>query len=134
MCLDEFLLLFDERFVNVRDDTTASNAIKQRDERQPNTNKHKHVKCQRDVRGFDQRIELFVTTNGQLQVTRCDTLHFQIFGSVASQLEHFGGQILQNGRSVHGGSRTDTAARSRTRFQETVDTTDRKLQTGTYGA
>merc|ERR1719197_1988453 len=107
MCLDEFLLLFDERFVNVRDDTTASNG------------------------GFDQRIELFVTTNGQLQVTRCDTLHFQIFGSVASQLEHFGGQILQNGRSVHGGSRTDTAARSRTRFQETVDTTDRKLQTGT---
>lgn len=31
---------------------------------------------------LDQRVQFFVTTNGQLQVTRVDTLHFQIFGCV----------------------------------------------------
>lgn len=62
----------DKGLVNVRNDTTAGN------------------------RCLDQQVELFVSTDGQLQMARIDTLHFQVFASVAGQLEHFGCQILKN--------------------------------------
>ena len=35
-------------------------------------------------RGTDQRVELFVTANRQLQVSWRDALDFQVFGRVAS--------------------------------------------------
>ena len=47
---------------------------------------------------LDERVELLVATDGELQVTRRDTLDAQVLGGVASQLEHLRGQ----GR--HGGS------------------------------
>ena len=59
-----FTLLADERFVDVRNDTAAGNG------------------------GLDEGVQLFVTTDGQLQVPGSDTLHFQIFGSISSQLEN----------------------------------------------
>ena len=50
--------------MDVRDDTTSSNG------------------------GLDQSVQFFVTTDGQLQMTGSDTLHFEILGGVTSQLEH----------------------------------------------
>ena len=47
---------------------------------------------------LDEGVELLVATDGELQVTRRDTLDAQVLGGVASQLEHLRGQ----GR--HGGS------------------------------
>lgn len=35
---------------------------------------------------LDKRVQLFVTTDGELQVTGSDTLHLQVFGGVARQL------------------------------------------------
>ena len=35
-----------------------------------------------------------------LQMSGRDSLHFQIFGSVASQLEDLGSEIFQDGRAV----------------------------------
>lgn len=35
---------------------------------------------------LDKGVQLLVTTNGQLQVARSDTLHFQVFGGVTRQL------------------------------------------------
>jgi len=62
--LDALLLvdLVDERLVNVGDHTTTSNGC------------------------LDEGVQLFVTTDGQLQVTRRDALHLQVFGGVTSQL------------------------------------------------
>ena len=37
---------------------------------------------------LDQTVELFITTDGQLQMTRRDTLHFQIFASITSQFQY----------------------------------------------
>lgn len=48
-------LLANERFVDVWNDTTTGNSC------------------------FDKAVQFFVTTDGQLQMTRGDTLHFQIF-------------------------------------------------------
>ena len=38
--------------------------------------------------GLDQGVQLLVTTNGELQVTGGDTLHLQVLGGVACQLEN----------------------------------------------
>ena len=37
--------------------------------------------------GFDKAVQLFVTTNGKLQVTRSDTFYLQVLGSVSRQFE-----------------------------------------------
>lgn len=53
--------------------------------------------------GADQRIQLFVTANGELEMTRRDTLDFEILGSIASEFEYFGSQVLEDGCDVDSG-------------------------------
>jgi len=59
-----FSLLANERLVDVRDDTTTSNG------------------------SLDQRVQLLVSSDGELEMPGGDPLHLQVLGSVASQLEH----------------------------------------------
>jgi len=56
---------------------------------------------------LNERVQLLITANGQLQVAGGDTLHFEIFRGIASQLENLGGQIFQNGSTVDGGGGAD---------------------------
>jgi hypothetical protein len=51
-CLFGSTLLANERFVNVRNDTTPSDG------------------------GFNQAVELLISTNGELKMARCDTFDF----------------------------------------------------------
>ena len=44
--------------------------------------------------GLDEGVEFFVTTNGKLQVTRCDTLDLEILTSVSGQLQNFCCEVL----------------------------------------
>lgn len=37
---------------------------------------------------LDKRIQLFITTDCKLQVTRSDPLYFEVLGSVTRQLQH----------------------------------------------
>lgn len=67
------LLLAQQRFVDVGNDTTARN------------------------RRLDQRVQLLVATNSQLQVARRDALHLQVFARIAGQFENLRGQVLENG-------------------------------------
>ncbi len=39
---------------------------------------------------FDECIEFFVTSNGKLQMTRRDSLHFEILASVTGQFKYLG--------------------------------------------
>ena len=57
-------LLSDERLVDVRDNTAAGDG------------------------GLDEGVQLFVTANGKLQVPGGDSLHLQVLGGIASQLEN----------------------------------------------
>jgi|EP01047_Picozoa_sp_COSAG01_P043757 hypothetical protein len=93
-----------KRLVDVRDDTTASD------------------------RGLDEGVELLITADGELQVTRRDTLHFEVLGRVASQLEDLGGEVLQDGRAVDGGGGADAALGNDGVLEEAVDTADRELR------
>uniref|UniRef100_A0A0E9WDE8 Uncharacterized protein n=1 Tax=Anguilla anguilla TaxID=7936 RepID=A0A0E9WDE8_ANGAN len=52
--------------------------------------------------GLDERVQLFVPTDGQLQVTRSDALHLQILRGVPRQLQHLSSQVFQNSCTVDG--------------------------------
>ena len=62
--------LVDQRLVDVRDHAAA-----------------------RD-RGLDERVELLVTTDGELQVARRDTLDLEVLGGVSRELKNLGGEVL----------------------------------------
>ena len=75
-------------------------------------------------------VQLFVVTDGQLQVTRDDPSLLVVASGVSGQLENFSGQILHDGGQVDGSSSTD--ALSVAAFAEhTMDTTDGELKSGT---
>lgn len=99
------LRLVDKRLVNVRNNTTTSNSR------------------------LDQSIQLFVTTNGELQMPRRNTLDLQVLAGIAGQFQHFGREILENSGSVDGSRSTNTMSVMNRLLEETVHTTDRKLKT-----
>ena len=96
--------LCDEGLVDVGDDTAARNG------------------------GLDQGVELLVTTDGELQVARRDTLDAKVLRGVAGQLEHLGGQVLQDGGRVDGGGGAHALVRRHPGLEETVDTPDGELR------
>ena len=102
-CLVLGRLFLEKRLVDVGDHTAAGNG------------------------SLDECVKLLITTDGQLQVTGSDTLHAQIFRRVASELEHLGSQVLQNGSRVDGGGSTNTALICDTLLQVAVNTADREL-------
>ena len=77
--------------------------------------------------GLNQGVKLFVTTDGELQVTWCDTLHLQVLGCVAGQLEDFGSQVFEDGGRVDSSGGTDTASGGGSELKVTVDTSHGEL-------
>lgn len=53
--------------------------------------------------GANECIQLFVTSNSQLKMTRRNTLDFQIFCCIACQFEDFGGKVFEYCGHVDGG-------------------------------
>lgn len=52
--------------------------------------------------GANQRVKFFVTSNGELQVTRGNALDFEIFGCVTCEFEDFGCEVFEDGGDVDG--------------------------------
>jgi len=77
----------------------------------------------------DQGIEFFVTTDGELQVTGCDTFDFEIFGGVAGEFENFGCEVLEDGGDVDGGFGSNAHLILGVVLEETLDTAAGELQT-----
>lgn len=75
----------------------------------------------------DQRVELLVTTNSKLQVTRRDTLDTQVLGGVTGEFENLGGEVLEDGGGVDGSLGSDTHVVLGAGLEVTVDTTDGEL-------
>ena len=95
--------LVDKRFVNVRNNSTTSNG------------------------SFDQCIEFLVSTDGQLQMPRSDTLHLQILTSISCKLQYFCGQVLEYGCSIDSSCCTNSPIGGNPSLEQTVNTTHRKL-------
>lgn len=89
LCLDGFALLLllhleQQRAINVWQDTSKGDS------------------------GTDERVEFLVSTDGELEMTRRNTLDFQILGCIARKLEYFSGQVFKYGGKVDGGLCADT--------------------------
>ena len=46
--------------------------------------------------GLDQSVELLVSSDGELQVSWCDSLNLKILGSVTGEFQDLSGQILED--------------------------------------
>lgn len=79
--------------------------------------------------GLDQGVEFFVATDCQLQVAGGDALDLQVFACIASELENLSREVLKDRGGVNSGSRTDTAVRANSAFQESMNSSDRELCT-----
>lgn len=95
--------LNDQGLVNVRDHTTSSNG------------------------SLDQSVQLFVTADSQLQMTRSYSLHLKVLASIACKFQDLSGQVLEDGSSVDGGCSADAAVRANSALQESVDSSNREL-------
>jgi len=106
LLLRSLSLLADEALVDMRDNSASGNGR------------------------LDERVQLLVTTDGELQVARRDTLHLEILGRVAGQLENLSGEVLEDGGAVHGGGGADTSVRGGPVLQVTVDPAHGELKSG----
>ena len=78
--------------------------------------------------GLDQSVELFVSANGQLQVTWGYSLHLKVLGGVACKFEDLGGEVLKDSCSVNGRRGTNTAVGAHSALQESVDSSNGELK------
>jgi hypothetical protein len=95
--------LHHQRFVDVGDNTTTSNGR------------------------LDERVELFVTADCQLQVAGSDALNLKVLACVASQLQHLSGEVLEDRSGVDRRSRADAAVGADSALEESVDSSDGEL-------
>jgi hypothetical protein len=78
---------------------------------------------------LDERVELLVPADGELQVARGDALDLEVLAGVAGQLQDLGGQVLEDGGGVDGGGGAHAAVGGRPRLEVAVDTAHRELRT-----
>ena len=74
-------------------------------------------------------IELLVVADGQLDVAGDDARLLVVAGGVAGQLEDLGGEVLEDGGKVHGGTGTD-AGGVLALLQEAGHASDGELESG----
>lgn len=78
---------------------------------------------------LDERVQLLVTADCQLEVAGSDALDLQVLACVASQLKHLSGEVLEDSGRVHSRSCADAAVGADARLQESVDSADGELRT-----
>jgi hypothetical protein len=81
-------------------------------------------------RRLDEGVEFLVTADRELQVARRDAFDLEVLGGVAGQLEHFGGEVLEDGGDVDGGFGANAHLVLRLGFEETLDTAAGELPWG----
>ena len=50
--------------------------------------------------GLDEGVELLVSSDCELEMSRCDSLHLKVLASVSSELQDLSGQVLEDGSCV----------------------------------
>lgn len=73
-------------------------------------------------------VQLLIISDGELEMTGDDTGLLVVAGSVASQLEDFGSEVLKDGSEVHRGAGTNTLSVVAL-SEKTVDTTNGERET-----
>ena len=77
---------------------------------------------------LDQRVELLVTSDGEQQVSRRDSLDLEVLGRVTGELKHLGSQVLEDGGRVDGRGCADSAVGTDPGLEESVDPSNGELE------
>lgn len=86
-----------------------------------------------DGHSLEELVQLFVVADGQLEMARVDSGLFVVASGIASQLQHFCGQVFHHGSQVHGGTGSDSLGV--VAFAEmSVDSADWELQSSPVGS
>ena len=76
---------------------------------------------------LDQGVELFVTSDGEEQMSWRDSLDLQVLRGVTCELKDLGSEVLEDGSAVDGRGGTDSAVGTHSGFQESVESSDGEL-------
>lgn len=76
---------------------------------------------------FNQGVQLFVTSDGKLQVSWSDSLYLQVLWGVTSKLQNFSSQILKNGSAVYSWGSSNSAVGTNSALQKSMNSSDREL-------
>lgn len=87
--------------------------------------------CDCDV--SEKLVQLFIVSDGELQMTRDDTGLLVITSGIASKFENLSSEILENSGEVNWSTSTDTLSIVAL-SQETMNTTDRECETRLGGS
>ena len=79
--------------------------------------------------GLDHRVQLFITTDSELQMPRSDSFGLEVLRSVPCKLKNFCSEVFKNGCSVNCRCASDSAVTVHPTLHEAVDSSHRKLQT-----
>lgn len=90
--------------MNVRDHTTASNG------------------------SLDESVELLITSDSELEVSRCNSLHLEILASVSGELEDLSSQVLEDSSSINGRCCSNSAVSANSTLQESVNSSNGELK------
>ena len=77
---------------------------------------------------LDERVELLITSDGQQQVSRRDSLDLEVLRSVTGELQNLGSQVLEDGGAVDGGRGADSAVGTDPGLEESVDSSNGELK------
>ncbi len=72
-------------------------------------------------------VELLVVSDGQLDVAGNNAGLLVVASGVSGELEDLGGEVLEDGGKVHGGTSSNTSSESSS-LEEAADTTDGELK------
>jgi hypothetical protein len=81
----------------------------------------------------EKLVQLFIVSDGQLQMTGNDTGLLVVTSGIASKFEDFSSEVLKNRREVDGSTSTDTLSIVAL-SQETMDTTNGEGEAGLGGS
>ena len=80
-----------------------------------------------------ESVQLLVVSDGELDVSGHDSALLVVLSGVASELEDLGGEVLEDGSEVHGGTGTDSLGVS-ARLEESSDSSNGELESSLSGS
>ena len=76
---------------------------------------------------LDEGVELLIASDGELEVSGCDSLHLEVLAGIAGELQDLSSQVLKDSCSINGRSGSNSAVSANSTLQESVNSSNGEL-------